>query len=241
MLPAVVDAVGTEEESDCDLSGAINQVKQEHPNKKRAWAGARVRVQCCGQRLSCSMPQRGALLERLQKVRRQHTTWAAKQWELVVKQVGEEDWGAVAHGGARTKKAKDVSEPLKLEHSAIGEHAIVASALDGEHAKVPSAVGEGTCSAVGEKPREEGQVAGSVVGEEQASEEDVSSVIAECGSDSHFLPTTLPSVPTTKQRIAGYRVIEIINSGSFGDVYKALNNSSGELSAVEVMQKCRNG
>ena len=54
-------------------------------------------------------------------------TWTAKQWELVVKQVGEEDWGAVAHGGARTKKAKDVSEPLKLEHAASVEHAIVAS------------------------------------------------------------------------------------------------------------------
>ena len=52
-----------------------------------------------------------------------------------MQQIGEEDWGAMAHGGARTKKA------LKLEHSAVGEHAIVASALDGKTmAKVPSVI-----------------------------------------------------------------------------------------------------
>ena len=79
----------------------------------------------------------------------------------------------MAHGGARTKKA------IKLEHSAVGEHAIVASALDGKPmAKVPSDVVERTQSAAGENRREVGQMAGSAVGEEQAREEDMSSVIA---------------------------------------------------------------
>ena len=70
-------------------------------------------------------------------------------------------------------------------------------------------------------------MAGSAVGEEQAREEDMDSVIAECGS---------PGCPTTL-RIAGYRVIGIINSGSFGDDYKAAKNSSGELFAIKVMPK----
>ena len=173
--------------------------------------------------------------ERLRQARASRETWTPKQWERVVQQIGEEDWGAMAHGGARTKKA------IKLEHSAVGEHAIVASALDGKPmAKVPSDVVERTQSAAGENRREVGQMAGSAVGEEQASEEDMSSVIVECGSpgDSE-LPTTLPAVPIAKPRLAGFSVIEILNSGSFGDVYKAVKNSSGELFAIKVMQKCR--
>ena len=100
-----------------------------------------------------------------------------------MQQIGEEDWGAMAHGGARTKKA------LKLEHSAVGEHAIVASALDGKPmAIVPSDGVERTHSAVGEKRREV-----------KARQEDVSSVIAECGSPGDSkLPTTLPPVPIAK-------------------------------------------
>ena len=205
----------------------------EHPNKKRTWAG--VRVQLCGQRIGCSVSQREALRERLRQERAGRETWTSKQWERVVQQIGREDWGVVAHGGVRTKKA------LKLKHSAVGEHAIVASALDGKPmAKVPSDVVERSHSAVGEKGREVGQMAGSAVGEEQAREEDMSSAIAECGSPGDSkLPPTLPPLHIAKQRIAGYRVIEIINSGSFGDVYKAVKNSSGELFAIKVMQKCR--
>ena len=183
----------------------------EHPNKSR-----------CGQRLSCEPSQHGALRKRLRQERAGRETWTPKQWERVVQQIGEEDWGAMAHGGARTKKA------IKLEHSAVGEHAIVASALDGKPmAIVPSDGVERTHSAVGEKRREV-----------EAREEDVSSVIAECGSPGDSkLPTTLPAV--TKPRLAGFSVIEILNSGSFGDVYKAVKNSSGELFAIKVMQKCK--
>ena len=75
--------------------------------------------------------------------------------------------------------------------------------------------------AVGEKPREVGQRAGPAVGEEQARDGDRSLLRA------------------AEKHIAGYRVIEIINCGSFGDVYKAVKNSSGELFAIKVMQKCR--
>ena len=144
----------------------------ERPNKSR-----------CRQRLSCEPSQHGALRKRLRQERAGRETWTPKQWERVVQQIGEEDWGAMAHGGARTKKA------LKLEHSAVGEHAIVASALDGKPmAIVPSDGVERTHSAFGEKQREV-----------EAREEDVSSVIAECGSPGDSkLPTTLPPVPIAK-------------------------------------------
>ena len=170
----------------------------EHPNKKRTWAG--VRVQLCGQRIGCSVSQREALRERLRQERAGRETWTSKQWERVVQQIGREDWGVVAHGGVRTKKA------LKLKHSAVGEHAIVASALDGKPmAKVPSDVVERSHSAVGEKGREVGQMAGSAVGEEQAREEDMSSAIAECGSPGDSkLPPTLP--PPADRKAADSRV-----------------------------------
>ena len=170
-------------------------------------------------------PRKGALRERLQQARASRETWTAKHWERVVKQIREEDWGVVAHGGARPKKAikfehSAVGEGIKLEHSAVGEHAIVASAFDGKPmAKVPSDVVERTHSAVGEKQREVGQMAGSAVGEEQARDGDRS------------------LLRVAEKQIAGYRVTEIINCGSFGDVYKAVNNSSGELFAIKVMQK----
>ena len=89
-----------------------------------------------------------------------------------------------------------------MENSAVGEQQVasmlrqvedsIAASVVGE---VPSAVGEGRDSAVGETPREE----------------DVSSVIAECGirGDSNSLPITRLPVPTTQtQRFAGYCNLE---------------------------------
>ena len=139
-----------------------------------------------------------------------------------------ENWGAKSHGGMRWEKALNLEEAI--EYAAAGVAGI-------SMAKVRSEGVDTIHPAVGEKQREVGQRAGSAVGEEQAKEGGMSPLIAECWSPG--LPTTLPPVPIAKQRIAGYRVIEIINSGSFGDVYKAVKNSSGELFAIKVMQKCR--
>ena len=209
--------------------------KPEHPNKTRLWGG--VRVQLFHQRVTCDPLLWGALGNRLQQERAGREQWTPKEWERAVQQIRKEDWGVVDHGGARPKKAiklehSAVGGAIKFGHSAVGEHAIVASALDGKPmAKVPSDVVERTRSAAGEKQREVGQMAGSAVGEEQAREGGMSPLIAECLSPG--LPATFPPVPIAKQRIAGYRVIEIINSGSFGDVYKAVKSSSGELFAIQ--------
>ncbi len=43
----------------------------------------------------------------------------------------------------------------------------------------------------------------------------------------------------SKKKLSGYDVIEIINSGGFGDVYKARKKDSGEVFAVKVMPKKR--
>ena len=53
------------------------------------------------------------------------------------------------------------------------------------------------------------------------------------------LPPVLPPQPEKPKRLAGYTVIEIINSRSYGDVYKVSKKDSGDLLAVKVMLKCR--
>ena len=208
------------------------------PKRKRTQTGTR--VQFAGQRLSCSVSLRGALMARLQQERASRETWTGKQWERVVQQVAKEDWGAVNHGGYRTKKVRP---------SAVGEQQAVSDQGQVDHGSIISAVGEAKSavgqdesSATGKEQREEGQVAhaASAVGEEHASEQDKDSVIAECGTH-HTLPSVLPAEPTTlkTQRLVGYTVLEFIANGSYGDVYKASKKSTGELFAVKVMTKCR--
>ena len=110
-----------------------------------------------------------------------------------MQQVAKEDWGAVNHGGYRTKKVRP---------SAVGEQQAVSDQGQVDHGSIISAVGEAKSavgqdesSATGKEQREEGQVAhaASAVGEEHASEHDKDSVIAECGT----LPSVLPAEPTT--------------------------------------------
>ena len=208
------------------------------PKRKRTQTGTR--VQFAGQRLSCSVSLRGALMARLQQERASRETWTGKQWERVVQQVAKEDWGAVNHGGYRTKKVRP---------SAVGEQQAVSDQGQVDHGSIISAVGEAKSavgqdesSATGKEQREEGQVAhaASAVGEEHASEHDKDSVIAECGTP-HALPSVLSAEPTTlkTQRLAGYTVLEFIANGSYGDVYKASKKSTGELFAIKVMTKCR--
>ena len=80
-------------------------------------------VQLVGQRLSCSVSLRGALMARLQQERASRETWTGKQWEHVVQQVAKEDWGAVNHGGYRTKK---VRPPAVGEQQAVSDQGQVA-------------------------------------------------------------------------------------------------------------------
>ena len=79
-------------------------VAEPQPKRKRTQTGTR--VQLAGQRLSCSVSLRGALMARLQQERASRETWTGKQWERVVQQVAKEDWGAVNHGGYITKKVR---------------------------------------------------------------------------------------------------------------------------------------
>ena len=221
------------------------------PNRKRTWAGAR--VQLGGQRFSCSVTLRGALMARLQQERDRQETWTAKQWERVAQRVGREDWGAGKHGGFRTKKVKPPAVGEQQAVSAQGqvEEGSIISAV-GEELRMErhSAVSQDESSAIGQEPREEGQVAQAVsaVGEEHARAEDKDSVIAECGTPRSWYEgshpsyqAVLPPEPTTlkTQRLAGYTVLELIASGSYGDVYKASWKSTGELFAIKVMTKCR--
>ena len=72
-------------------------VEPHQPERKRI----RVQLQFAGQRLSCSVSLRGALMARLQQERASRKTWTFLQWARVVQQVAKEDWGAVNHGGYR--------------------------------------------------------------------------------------------------------------------------------------------
>ena len=125
------------------------------PKRKRTQTGTR--VQLVGQRLSCSVSLRGALMARLQQERASRETWTRKQWERVVQQVAKEDWGTGSHGGYRHGKKQAVSDQAQVDHgsiiSAVGE--------------AKSAVGQDESSATGKSQNEEGQVAhaASAVGE----------------------------------------------------------------------------
>ena len=208
------------------------------PKRKRTQTGTRVTL--AGQRLSCSVSLRGALMARLQQERASREIWTGKQWERVVQQVAKEDWGAVNHGGGRTEKVRPpaVDEQQAVSDQGQVDHGSIISAVG----EAKSAVGQDESSATGKEQREEGQMAhaASAVGEEHASEQDKDSVIAECGTP-HTLPSVLPAEPMTlkTQRLAGYTVLEFIANGSYGDVYKASKKSTGELFAIKVMAKCR--
>ena len=180
------------------------------PKRKRTQTGTR--VQFAGQRLSCSVSMRGALMARLQQERASRETWTGNQWERVVQQVAKEDWGAVSHGGYRVRPPA-VGEQQAVSDQGQVDHGSIISAVG----EAKSAVGQDESSATGKEQREEGQVAhaASAVGEEHASEHDKDSVIAECGTP-HTLPSVLPAEPMTlkTQRLAGYTVLEFIANGS---------------------------
>ena len=154
------------------------------PKRKRTQTGTR--VQLAGQRLSCSVSLRGALMARLQQERASRQTWTGKQWERVVQQVAKEDWGAENHGGYRTEKVRPpaVGEQQAVSDQGQVDHGSIISAVG----EAKSAVGQDESSATGKEQREEGQAAhaASGVGEERASEQDKDSVIAECGTPSYL-------------------------------------------------------
>ena len=80
-------------------------------------------------------------------------------------------------------------------------------------------------------------------------EEDPSSVNGECGSaqkqplvlGTYSLPNVLPPLPKRTYKLTGYKVIDIFNSVSYGDVYKVSKKAApAELFAVKVMANTRN-
>ena len=232
--------------------------------KKRGSTGTRVRVQVAGQRIACSKELRGTLMARLQQERARRERWTTEGWVHVVKKVAREGWCSFKHGGRRhgTRKRPGKCNPADIEEEAVSDrmcdqeqvdHSSIISAIG----EVKSAVGHDESSVIvstGKEQREEAQVAhaASVVGEEQASEQDNDSVTAECGTltltrrtplrSAHTL-NTLPCVTTCKSprigKLAGYKVIQFIGKGSYGDVYRASKQSTGEVFAIKVMAKCR--
>ena len=152
----------------------------------------------------------------LEQERKKQTHWTVGQWKAKVKQIGKLDWGASRHGGKRKSgvlaMGKHSASVEKVEQAVIGG----ASAI-----VVRSAVGE-SLEAIDKQS--------SIVG---------NSVVGEPSSGDIPLPSVLPALSSGQKRLSGYNVIEILNSGSYGDVYKASRKGSGEMFAVKVMRKRR--
>ena len=85
-----------------------------------------------------------------------------------MQQVAKEDWGAVSHGGYRTKTVRPpaVGEQQAVSDQGQVDHDSIISAVG----EAKSAVGQDESSATGKEQREEGQVAhaASAVGEKHA-------------------------------------------------------------------------
>ena len=196
-------------------SQSLAQPLRKRSNKQeRSWANRR--VQCFGQRLMCSRERASELKKMLEQERKKQTHWTVGQWKAKVKQIGKLDWGASRHGGNRKSgvlaMGKHLASVEKVEQAVIGG----ASAI-----VVRSAVGE-SLEAIDKQS--------SIVG---------NSVVGEPSSGDIPLPSVLPALASGQKQLSGYNVIEILNSGSYGDVYKASRKGSGEMFAVKVMRKRR--
>ena len=196
-------------------SQSLAQPLRKRSNKQeRSWANRR--AQCFGQRLMCSRERASELKKMLEQERKKQTHWTVGQWKAKVKQIGKLDWGASRHGGNRKSgvlaMGKHLASVEKVEQAVIGG----ASAI-----VVRSAVGE-SLEAIDKQS--------SIVG---------NSVVGEPSSGTIPLPSVLPALASGQKQLSGYNVIEILNSGSYGDVYKASRKGSGEMFAVKVMRKRR--
>ena len=196
-------------------SQSLAQPLRKRSNKQeRSWANRR--AQCFGQRLMCSRERASELKKMLEQERKKQTHWTVGQWKAKVKQIGKLDWGASRHGGNRKSgvlaMGKHLASVEKVEQAVIGG----ASAI-----VVRSAVGE-SLEAIDKQS--------SIVG---------NSVVGEPSSGDIPLPSVLPALASGQKQLSGYNVIEILNSGSYGDVYKASREGSGEMFAVKVMRKQR--
>ena len=143
----------------------------------------------------------------LEQERKKQTHWTVGQWKAKVKQIGKLDWGASRHGGNR-----------KSGVLAMGKHS--ASVEKVEQAVIGGASAIVVRSAVGES-LEAIDKQSSIVG---------NSVVGEPSSGDIPLPSVLPALASGQKRLS----IEILNSGSYGDVYKASRKGSGEMFAVKV-------
>lgn len=131
----------------------------------------------------------------LEQERKKQTHWTVGQWKAKVKQIGKLDWGASRHGGNR-----------KSGVLAMGKHS--ASVEKVEQAVIGGASASVVRSAVGES-LEAIDKQSSIVG---------NSVVGEPSSGDIPLPSVLPALASGQKRLSGYNVIEILNSGSYGDV-----------------------
>ena len=131
----------------------------------------------------------------LEQERKKQTHWTVGQWKAKVKQIGKLDWGSSRHGGKR-----------KSGVLAMGKHS--ASVEKVEQAVIGGASASVVRSAVGES-LEAIDKQSSIVG---------NSVVGEPSSGDIPLPSVLPALASGQKRLSGYNVIEILNSGSYGDV-----------------------
>ena len=183
---------------------------------QRAQSGSR--VQSYGIRIQCSASRVLALKRRLEEERAKRDAWTAGRWKLTALKISKEGWGAATHGGKR--KGRAGSAEATAGPPAAGP--TPSGAREGEGELGHSAVGESKLpvAVLPLQPASEGRAEeNSAVGE------------------SDMLPAVLPPALESHKKLSGYSVIEIINSGSYGDVYKAEKKGSGELFAVKVMTK----
>ena len=190
------------------------------------------------------------LKSRMFALRATRSDWTVQRWKQSIKRMAAQGWGALGHGGVRQKPASVVegsgsaqgalAKTVGDDASAVGEHtkAVGDTSAVGEHsggAQRALAKTGGAFSAIGE-----GEVRRGV-------EEDAHSQI-ECVSKhsdklpvivsaSAILPPEILPPVRAQTSLCGYKVVELMNGGSFGDVYKVRKNGSGEWFAVKVMVK----
>ena len=196
------------------------------------------------------------LKSRMVALRATRSDWTVQRWKQAIKRMAAQGWGALGHGGVRKKPASVVegsgsaqgalAKTVGDDASAVGEHCggMLTKAVGDT-----SAVGEHSGGAQGALAKTGGVVSAVGEGEVQRGvEEDAHSDQTECGSKqadelpvvdsaSAILPPEILPLVRAQTRLCGYKVVELMSGGSFGDVYKVRKKGFGEWFAVKVMVK----
>ena len=216
---------------------------------------ANTRVQLFGERVQCGPSQRVVLKSRMLALRASRSDWTVQRWKQSVKRMAAQGWGTSGHGGARKKPASAV-EGSGSAQGTLAKTVGDAAAAVSEHCGGMFTKAVGDTSAVGEPSggaqRALAKTGGalSAIGEgevQRGVEEDVHSQTECVSKHSDRLPvivsaSAIPppeSLPLVRAQtsLCGYKVVELMSGGSFGDVYKVRKNGSGEWFAVKVMVK----